>query len=181
MNLHNVVVVVLLLACGAASYLMANIGATIFSTFIVPNFAISFYCLAIVLTTPKFVEALGIGVVAGFICSFASDSIYSMGNLMSEPVGALVLFVIYGFLSQYSSRAASVATFYATCASGFTFVAVALITSGPVIALEYSEPSSFLIAMSPIILITAFINLLFVKLLLRLVTHLIVFFELSKF
>jgi energy-coupling factor transport system ATP-binding protein len=177
MNSEDITLVGILLACGGVVHLVAGL----FPTSIIPNFAIIFYCLAVVLTTPKIEEALGIGVVAGIIFALVSHSIYPLGNLISEPVGALVFYAIYVLLSKYTSHAAGTAMFYAACASGFTFVLVALIMAGPVILVEYSDRLMFFISMSPIVLATALVNLFLIDLLLRLVTRLIIYFELSEF
>jgi hypothetical protein len=177
MNSQNIALVGILLACGAVAHLVAST----FPTPIVSNFSISFYCLAIILTRPKFMEVLGIGVAAGIIFALIGPSINPLGNLISEPVGALICLFIYALLAESTGHAASVATFYATCVSGFTFVLVALTMAGPAIALEYGSPFSFFTAVFPILLVTAIVNSLVIGLLLRLVTRLITFSEFSEF
>jgi hypothetical protein len=163
MRSQDIAIVGILLACAAIARLAANI----LPTPIVSNLAIGFYCLALILTAPKIGEALGIGVVAGIICSMISHSIYPPANLISEPVGVLVCLGIYGLLANRTAYAAGTATFLATCASGFTFVLVALIMAGPAIALKYSGMLTFFIAMSPIVFGTAIVNSLVVGLLSR--------------
>jgi hypothetical protein len=163
MRSQDLAIVGILLACAA----IARFAANILPTPIVSNLAIGFYCLAIILTAPKIGEALGIGVVAGIICAMISHSIYPLANLISEPVGVLVCLFVYGLLTKHTAYAAGTATFLATCASGFTFVLIALIMAGPTIALKYSGMLTFFIAMSPIVFGTAIVNSLVVGLLSR--------------
>ena len=181
MNSQNIALVGVLLACGGIVRVMASLVVSAFPIPIVPNLAISFYCLAIVLITPKIEETLCIGIFAGIICALVSNSIYPLGNFISEPVGALVFLGIYISLSKYTSHAAGTAMFYASCASGFTFVLIAMIMAWPIISVEYSDMFMFFISMAPIVLATAFVNVLFIDLLLRLANRFIISSELSEF
>jgi len=154
MRSQDIAIVGILLACAAIARLAANI----IPTPIVSNLAIGFYCLAIILTAPRVGEALGIGLVAGIICAMISHSIYPPANLISEPVGVLVCLAVYSLLARRTKYAAGTATFLATCASGFTFVLVALVMAAPAISLKYSGMLPFFIAMSPIVIGTALAN-----------------------
>ena len=177
MDSEDIALIGILLACGAITHLVASF----FATPLVFNFAISFYCLAIILTTPKIEEALGIGIAAGVIFALVSHSVCPLANLISEPVGAFVCLTIYVLLGRYTSHSASAATFYATCASGFIFILVSLLLAGDVILSQYNSFLAFFIEASPIVLGTALVNVLLTGLLLRLVTRLIIFSELSEF
>ena len=163
MRSQDIAIVGILLACAAIARLAANI----LPTSIVSNLAIGFYCLAVILTAPRISEALGIGVVAGIICAMISHSIYPPANLISEPIGVLVCLAVYGVLARKTQHAAGTATFLATCASGFSFVLVALIMAAPAISLRYSGMLPFFIAMTPIVLGTALVNSIVIGLLAR--------------
>ena len=169
MRSQDIAIIGILLACAAIARLAANI----IPTPIVSNLAIGFYCLAIILTVPKISEALGIGIVAGIICMTISHSIYPPANLISEPVGVLVCLLVYGLLSQKMKFSAEITTFLATCASGFTFVLVALVMASSAIELRFDGMLPFFIAMSPIVLGTALVNSIVVGLLVRPATRII--------
>lgn len=92
---------------------------------ITPNFAIAMYSLAILLIRPRFGEALGIGVVAGLVCMVSSKAAYPV-NILSEPVGAIVCYVIillFDLKFKNFILTPFIATALATLASGLTFVA----------------------------------------------------------
>lgn len=163
MRSQDIAIVGILLACAAIARLAANV----LPTPIVSNLAIGFYCLAIILTAPRISEALGIGVVAGIICAMISHSIYPPANLISEPIGVLVCLAVYGLLVKRTQYAPGVTTFLATCASGFSFVLVALIMAAPAISLRYSGMLPFFLAMAPIVLGTALVNSIVIGLLAR--------------
>jgi len=169
MRSQDIAIIGILLACAAIARLAANI----IPTPIVSNLAIGFYCLAIILTVPKISEALGIGIVAGIICMTISHSIYPPANLISEPVGVLVCLLVYGLLSKKMNFSAEITTFLATCASGFTFVLVALVMASSAIELRFDGMLPFFIAMSPIVLGTALVNSIVVGLLVRPATRII--------
>ncbi|MCL2459772.1 MAG: ATP-binding cassette domain-containing protein [Euryarchaeota archaeon] len=161
MRSQDIAIVGILLACAAIARLAANV----IPTPIVSNLAIGFYCLAIILTAPRISEALGIGLIAGIICAMISHSIYPPANLISEPVGVLVCLAVYGLLAKKTKFAAGTATFLATCASGFTFVLVALVMASSAIALRFDGMLPFFIAMSPIVIGTAIANSIVIGLL----------------
>ncbi|MBP2634896.1 MAG: Tryptophan transporter TrpP [Firmicutes bacterium] len=99
-----------------------------------PNWIISMYCLAIVLFRLPPSRALGIGLVAGALCLATSKSMFPYGNLISEPVGALVCALIVGLpfrmkLGKLDLRPALGALF-GTLASGLTFTTLAKLILG---------------------------------------------------
>ena len=163
MRSQDIAIVGILLACAAIARFTANI----LPTPIVSNLAIGFYCLAIILTAPKIGEALGIGLVAGIICAMISHSIYPPANLISEPIGVLVCLTLYSLLAKRTQYAAGATTFLATCASGFSFLLVALVMAAPAIELRFSGMLPFFIAMTPIVIGTAAVNSVVVGLLAR--------------
>jgi predicted RND superfamily exporter protein len=125
---------------------------------------IAFYCLAIILIRPKILEALGIGLVAGVLSMLISSSMFPPANLISEPIGALVCFVLYTAISQRTKLAPSVTTFVATLASGFSFAAIAIIAIGATYLAKYNgDLMAFVAVFVPIVVITAVFNAIVVQ------------------
>lgn len=94
-----------------------------------PNWIIAMYCLAIVLFRLPVGKAMGIGLVAGALCLATSKSVFPYGNLISEPMGALVCAIIVGLpcslkLGRLDLRPA-LGTLCGTLASGLTFTTLA--------------------------------------------------------
>jgi hypothetical protein len=99
MKSKDIAVVGILLAIGAIlRYFLAML-----HTPLTPNMIIAFYCLGIILIRPKILEALGIGLVAGALSMVISSSMFPPGNLISEPIGAFVCFVLYAIAIKISS------------------------------------------------------------------------------
>ena len=161
MKSRDIAIVGILLAVGAIlRYFLAML-----HTPLTPNMIIAFYCLAIILISPKVYEALGIGIVAGILSMLISGSIFPPANLVSEPVGALVCFGVYALVKSRTKIAPSVTTFVATLASGFTFAAIAIIAVLPVIITKYATLGGFMIVFVPIVVITAVFNAVIVQIL----------------
>ena len=98
MKSRDIAIVGILLAVGAIlRYFLAML-----HTPLTPNMIIAFYCLAIILISPKIYEAFGIGIVAGILSMLISGSIFPPANLISEPVGALVCFGVYAAIKNRS-------------------------------------------------------------------------------
>lgn len=156
-NYRWVTVTTLLLAIGAILKLVTpSVGG------ITPNWMIAMYCIAINLTRPTFGQSAGIGLVAGAVQIPLSKSAFPYGNLLSEPVGAIVCALITHAavnmtLGGYNLRPA-VATFVSTVASGLTFITV--------MKLVLSLPMSvFLYAMLPVVFVVAVVNMVLTQLL----------------
>jgi hypothetical protein len=161
MKSKDIAIVGILLAIGAIlRYFLAML-----HTPLTPNMIIAFYCLAIILISPKVHEALGIGFVAGILSMLISGSIFPPANLISEPIGALVCFGVYALLRNKSKLAPTVTTFLVTLASGFTFAAIALIAVAPKILEKYSTMEGFIVVFVPIVVITAIFNAIIVQIL----------------
>lgn len=160
MKSKDIAIVGILLATGAIlRYFLAML-----HTPLTPNMIIAFYCLAIILIRPKILEALGIGLVAGVLSMLISSSMFPPANLISEPVGALVCFVLYAAISQRTKLAPSVTTFVATLASGFTFAAIAIIAIGATYLAKYNgNLMAFIVVFVPIVVITAVFNAIIVQ------------------
>lgn len=155
MKSRDIALVGILLAAGAiARYISLFVPGAI-----VANLTIAFYCLAIILVVPKFREAIGIGLVAGIICAVFSHSIFPLGNLISEPIGAVVCLAVYKLIKDHTRLAPAVATAIATPASGFSFIGITCVvmlatspdaTVGTVLA--------FAVAMVPIVASAVIVN-----------------------
>jgi len=99
MKSKDIAIVGILLAIGAIlRYFLAML-----HTPLTPNMIIAFYCLAIILIRPKILEALGIGLVAGVLSMMISSSMFPPANIISEPLGALVCFVLYAIAIKIGS------------------------------------------------------------------------------
>ena len=161
MKSKDIAIVGILLAIGAIlRYFLAML-----HTPLTPNMIIAFYCLAIILISPKVYEALGIGLVAGILSFLISGSIFPPANLISEPLGALVCFAVYGLIKNKSKLAPVATTFLTTLVSGFTFAAIALIAVAPAILQKYATIQGFIIIFVPIVVITAVFNAIIVQIL----------------
>jgi len=93
---------------------------------ITPNFVIVMYCLAIYLIKPRFLEMIGIGIVAAAVAHFTTKSMIPYINFISEPVGAIVAYALVKApfklsLGEYSFKPA-VVTLLSTVASGLTYI-----------------------------------------------------------
>jgi len=162
MRSQDIAIVGILLAVGAIARFAALYAPL--PPFLVPNFVIVFYCLAIMLVIPKFSEALGIGFIGGIISALISHSIFPPGNLISEPIGAVVCLFIFQALKTRTSAAPACATLIGTFASGISFLVIVmlLVMVAPGLlfkAFNYESFYAFFSAMMVMIVIpTAIIN-----------------------
>jgi len=125
MKSKDIAIVGILLAIGAIlRYFLAML-----HTPLTPNMIIAFYCLAIILIRPKVLEALGIGLVAGILSMLISSSMFPPGNLISEPVGALVCFALYAIAIKLSSIKSGIMQ-YKPQLSGIIVFCIALFVIG---------------------------------------------------
>lgn len=154
MKSRDIAIVGILLAVGAIIRYMS----LLIPGPIVSNLVIAFYSLAIILIVPTFREALGIGFVAGIICALLSHSIFPPANLISEPLGAVVCLGTYLALGERTAFAPAVTTLFATMASGFAFILIALLAVAPTVLGKFGTIGAFLAVTVPIVLITATVN-----------------------
>jgi hypothetical protein len=93
---------------------------------ITPNWLIAMYCLAILIVRPGVRQAIGIGIVAGVVCTVTSKALFPYANLISEPVGALACVMVASLTQRLKifglTLQPAVSTFIGTVASGFVFV-----------------------------------------------------------
>jgi hypothetical protein len=147
----------LLLAVGAILHLVSpNIGG------VTPNWTIAMYCIAINLTRPTIGQSFGIGLVSAAINIPTSKSAFPYGNLLSEPIGAVVCAVLVClscrmFLGNLNIKPA-ITGFISTIASGLTFITT--------LKLVLSLPMSvYLYAMMPVVFSVAVLNAIITQLL----------------
>lgn len=160
MKSRDIALVGILLAAGAiARYISLFIPGSI-----VANLTIAFYCLAVILVVPKYKEALGIGLVAGIICAVFSHSVFPLGNLISEPIGAVVcLFVYKTVRNKFKMLSPVIAAAIATPASGFSFVAVTFLAMIAPSGASAATMVSFVLPLIPIVLGATIVNALIVQ------------------
>jgi energy-coupling factor transport system ATP-binding protein len=152
-----VTITTLLLAIGAILHLVSpSIGG------ITPNWTIAMYCIAINLTKPSIGQSFGIGLVAAAINIPTSKSAFPYGNLLSEPVGAVVCALLVCALANVSFGKLNIKPaltgFITTVASGLTFITTLKI----VLSLPMSV---YLYAMMPVVFTVASINAIITQLL----------------
>jgi len=128
---------------------------------ITPNLLIFGYCLAVIMIHPVgitgLISSFGIGFVAALLSMLTSKSPIPYLNLVSEPVGAVVTFLLVSAVLTYRNTFAqrsllpAIVTFGGTFASGFTYITVyKLIASLPA--------EVYLYQMMPVVLVTGCIN-----------------------
>ncbi|WNY23658.1 Vitamin B12 import ATP-binding protein BtuD [Methanimicrococcus hongohii] len=160
MKSRDIALVGILLAAGAiARYISLFIPGAI-----VANLTIAFYCLAIILVVPKYKETLGIGLVAGIICAVFSHSVFPLGNLISEPIGAFVcLFVYKAIRNKTKLLSPVIATAIATPASGFSFIAITFLVMIAPSGASTATMISFVAPLVPIVLGATIVNAIIVQ------------------
>ena len=154
MKSRDIAIVGILLAAGAiVRYLSLIIPGPI-----VANLVIAFYCLAILLVLPTLTEAIGIGFVAGIVSALISHSVFPPGNLISEPIGAVVCLLVYRLLKERIPASEGITTFIATVASGGSFVLISLVAVAPTILSKYATIGAYALVIVPIVLSAAIVN-----------------------
>jgi len=145
-----VTITTLLLAIGAILHLVSpSIGG------VTPNWTIAMYCIAINLTKPTIKQSFGIGLVAAAINIPTSKSAFPYGNLLSEPIGAVVCALIvalsYKMVVGKFNLKPAVTGFISTVASGMTFITI--------LKVVLSVPTEvYLYAMMPVVFSVAAAN-----------------------
>lgn len=145
-----VTVSTLLLAIGAILHLISpNIGG------VTPNWTIAMYCIAINLVRPTYGQAFGIGLVAAAINIPTSKSAFPYGNLISEPIGALICALIVSLSLRMSigslNLKPAISGFLSTVCSGMAFITILKV----VLALPMSV---YLYGMIPVVFTVAALN-----------------------
>lgn len=138
---------------------------TMLHTPLTPNMVIAFYCLAIILISPRIHVALAIGIVAGVLSMVISSSIFPPANLVSEPIGALACFSLFLVINGRTILSPTLTTFLATLASGFTFAIIATIAVPDKVLTKYPTMWDFILVVVTIVVVTAIFNALIVGIL----------------
>lgn len=140
----------LLLAMGAILHLVSPSIAG-FS----PNWTIAMYCVAIHLTKASYSQAFGIGMVAALINVMTSKSGFPYGNLISEPVGALVCAAVVHGLGEMKIKnfdlKPAISGFLSTVFSGGVFITLLYFILGLTFEVYFY-------AMVPAVLLVAAVN-----------------------
>ncbi|MDD1683847.1 MAG: hypothetical protein LUO98_08445 [Methanoregula sp.] len=157
---HAGLIAVLLAAGTLLQYFISPL-----SLLLTPDVITAFFCLGIILIRPKIHEALGIGIVAGFLSMLIPGSILPWANLLSGTAGALVCYYSYEYFQDWTDLAPLVTTFSATLVSGCTFVAVSTVFVFGTIISRFGEYGTFVVAYLPIIIGTAVLNAVIVQVL----------------
>lgn len=160
MKSRDIALVGILLAAGAiARYISLFIPGAI-----VANLTIAFYCLAIILVVPKYKEALGIGVVAGIICAVFSHSVFPLGNLISEPIGAISCLFVYKAIQNHAGKLSSTITAaIATAVSGFSFIGITFLVMIAPSGATIETMIAFITPLIPIVLGAVVVNAIIVQ------------------
>lgn len=94
-----------------------------------PNWMIATYVVAIMLTKPTYRQCVGICMVAALMEVFTSKSAFPYGNFASELAGAFVAGFFAHAVPAFRLRP-MLAGFFATMASGTTFVTILMLVTG---------------------------------------------------
>lgn len=167
MNSRNVLLITVLLAAGTLlQYFISPLGLLL-----TPDVITAFFCLGIILIRPKIHEALGIGIVAGFLSMLVPGSILPWANLISGPAGAYACYFVYESYRNGRDFAPLFTTFSATLVSGCAFIAVASAFIFGTILSRFGNFGAFIGAYFPIIIGTAVLNAVIVQVLVLLATR----------
>jgi hypothetical protein len=161
MNAKEVFLIVAFLAIGA----LLNFGYPVVAgAYAIPvgiESVIIAYCLIVMLVVPlRMAEVVGIGVLAGVLNILSdvthlttvlslhaprSELFMALFNLVSEPVGIIVCFLVFSFLAARVRQAAPfAAAFLATMASGCAYLVMILLFNPHLVAIQTAYPEAFL-------------------------------------
>ena len=161
MNAKEVFLIVAFLATGALLNFGYPVVAAAYGIPVGSEFIIIAYCLVVMLIIPlTMAEVIGIGLLAG-VLNIVSDTIHlatimsmnapgpalfmALFNLVSEPVGIIVCFLTFAYLSvKVQPVAPFVGTFFATLASGLTYLAMIVLFNPHLLASQPTYLGAFL-------------------------------------
>jgi len=154
MHAKDIALIAILLVAGTVlQYLLAMPGLPL-----IPDIITAFYCLTIIRFGLKVHEAAVLGIAGGILSMLIPGSIFSAGNLVSGPAGAVACYYFYELLRNREAVSPLVATFLATLISGFTFVAIATFFVSGAILVQFGTFREFVMAYLPVIIGTAVLN-----------------------
>ncbi len=139
---QDLILIAVLLAAGAV--LKLTVASFLSFAGMKPNFVIAMYCLAIILTRPKFPQSLAIGLIAGIMCQIPMLNATPLVNIPSELLGAAACGALIYVPMKIGSKLdinPIVNTFLSTVVSGYTFAIIVGLMNGlalPVIFVTYA-------------------------------------------
>ena len=130
LSVHDLILVAVLIAAGAV--LKLTVSSFLNFGGMKPNFMITMYCLAIILTKPKVYQSAIIGLLVGLVSQIPMLNATPLVNIASETLGALVCGLLVAALVNVAPDnkafqnviAPIVITFVTTVVSGYTFAMI---------------------------------------------------------
>ena len=130
LSVQDLILVAVLIAAGAV--LKLTVSSFLSFAGMKPNFMIAMYCLAIILTCPKVLQSVVIGLLVGLVSQLPMLNATPLVNIASEMVGALVCGILVTVLAKVARDNKTcqnvvfpiIITFISTVFSGYTFAMI---------------------------------------------------------
>ena len=130
LSVQDLILVAVLIAAGAV--LKLTVSSFLSFAGMKPNFMIAMYCLAIILTRPKMLQSVVIGLLVGLVSQLPMLNATPLVNIASEMLGALVCgLLVTAFMKVAADNKAfqnvavpAIITFLSTVVSGYTFALI---------------------------------------------------------
>ena len=130
LSVQDLILVAALIAAGAV--LKLTVSSFLSFAGMKPNFMIAMYCLAIILTRPKMLQSVVIGLLVGLVSQLPMLNATPLVNIASEMLGALVCgLLVTAFVKVAADNKAfqnvaapAIITFLSTVVSGYTFALI---------------------------------------------------------
>lgn len=130
LSVQDLILVAVLIAAGAV--LKLTVSSFLSFAGMKPNFMIAMYCLAIILTRPKMLQSVVIGLLVGLVSQLPMLNATPLVNIASEMLGALVCdLLVTAFVKVTADNKAfqnvaapAIITFLSTVVSGYTFALI---------------------------------------------------------
>ena len=130
LSVQDLILVAVLIAAGAV--LKLTVSSFLSFAGMKPNFMIAMYCLAIILTRPKMLQSVVIGLLVGLVSQLPMLNATPLVNIASEMLGALVCgLLVTAFVKAAADNKAfqnvaapAIITFLSTVVSGYTFALI---------------------------------------------------------
>ena len=130
LSVQDLILVAVLIAAGAV--LKLTVSSFLSFAGMKPNFMIAMYCLVIILTRPKVLQSVVIGLLVGLVSQLPMLNATPLVNIASEMLGALVCgLLVTAFVKVTADNKAfqnvavpAIITFLSTVVSGYTFALI---------------------------------------------------------
>lgn len=130
LSVQDLILVAVLIAAGAV--LKLTVSSFLSFAGMKPNFMIAMYCLAIVLTRPKVLQSVVIGLLVGLVSQLPMLNATPLVNIASEMLGALVCGLLVAAFMKVAAdnkafqnvAAPAIIAFLSTVVSGYTFALI---------------------------------------------------------